>query len=88
MMVAITVAVPEQPGGVERSADPLMAPNPAGQCCGFCGGTGWVPEWNRSCPSDRHRSELELTWWAFKDGWEHMRSAPCRTPNRHPGATG
>jgi hypothetical protein len=85
-MAAITGAVPQRPGGVERAADALMAPNPAGQSCGFCGGTGWVPEWNRSCPSDRHRSELELTWWAFEDGLEHMQAARHRP--RRPGSAG
>jgi hypothetical protein len=84
--VAVGAVVPERPGGVERAADQLAAPNPAGQWCGFCGGTGWVPEWNRSCPSDRHRSELELTWWAFEDGLEHMKAARQRP--RRPGAAG
>ena len=82
----VAAAVPAQPDGVERAADALMAPNPAGQSCGFCGGTEWVPEWNRSCPSDRHRSELELTWWAFEDGPAHMRAARHRP--RRPGAAG
>ena len=82
-MVAITVA-PVSLG----PADALMAPNPAGRSCGFCAGTGWVPEWKRSCPSDRHRSELELTWWAFEDGPDELDAARWRARNRQPGAAG
>lgn len=84
-MVATTVARrAEERAGID-AADRLMASNPAGRSCGLCGGTGWVPEWGQSCPSDRHRSELELIWWAFADGFEQLAAARRRRRDRAAG---
>ncbi|HET6771669.1 MAG TPA: hypothetical protein VFH36_00065 [Acidimicrobiales bacterium] len=72
--------------GFEARVDELSTPDPeAERSCPMCGGTGWVPEWNRSCPSDRHRSVLELTWWAFEDGWEQLQAACARAIARRTG---
>jgi len=75
--------------GFDARVDELCTPDPAGErSCPMCRGTGWVPEWNRSCPSDRHRSVLELTWWAFEDGWEQLQAARARAIARRTGAAG
>lgn len=35
--------------------------------CPMCEGRGWVEEWAMACPSVRHRSEAELSWWAASE---------------------